>query len=126
MNATINVFTSEGYAFHRTETTPKPAQLSITDAVFDTSNMTFFNITVKNSENSIVSANLTLVEILLEDYTSLELSVESPPDLPYTLPIGDTVTLKCLWDWVDNRGETIAITVETPEGYLGYLQKTIP
>jgi len=126
INATINVYTSEGYAFHRTETTPKPAQLSITDAVFSTSNMTFFKITVKNSENSIASANLTLVEILLEDYTRLELSVESPPELPYTLPIGDTVTLKCLWNWVDNRGETIAITVKTPEGYLGYFQQTIP
>ena len=126
MNATINVYTSEGYAFHRTETTPKPAQLSITDAVFDTSNMTFFNITVKNSENSIVSANLTLVEILFSNGTTLEVPVESPPDLPYTLPIGDTVTLKCLWDWVDNREETIAIMVKTPEGYLGYLQQTIP
>jgi hypothetical protein len=125
-NITITVYTSQGYAYHLTKTTPKPAQLSITDAVFNISNMTFFNITVKNSENSIVSANLTLVEIFLEDYTSLELSVESPPDLPYTLPIGDTVTLKCLWDWVDNRGETIAITVKTSEGYLGYLQQTIP
>jgi len=126
MNATINVYTSQGYAFHRTETTPKPAQLSITDAVFDTSNMTFFNITVKNSENSIVSANLTLVEILFTNSTTQEVPVESPPDLPYTLPIGGTVTLKCLWAWADNRGETIAITVKTPEGYLGYLQQTIP
>jgi hypothetical protein len=125
MNATINVYTSQGYAFHRTETTPNPAQLSITDAVFDVSNVTFFNITVKNSENSIVSANLTLVEILFSNGTTLEVSVESP-DLPYTLPIGDTVTLKCLWDWVDNREVTIAITVKTPEGYLGYLQQTIP
>jgi hypothetical protein len=125
MNATINLYTSQGYAFHRTETTPKPAQLSITDAVFDTSNVTFFNITVKNSENSIISANLTLVEILFENYTTLEVPVESP-DLPYTLPIGDTIILKCMWEWVDNREETIAIMVKTPEGYLGYLQYTIP
>jgi len=126
MNATINVYTSEGYEFHLTQTTPKPAQLSITDTTFDTSTMTYFNITVKNSENSIVSANLTLVEIVFEDYTTLELSIESPPELPYTLAIGDTVTLKCLWDWSDNREETVAIYVETPEGYLGYLQQTIP
>ena len=126
MNATINVYTSEGYAFHRTETTPKPAQLSITNAVFSTSNVTVFKITVKNSENSIVSADLTLVEILFANGTTQEVSVESPPDLPYTLPIGDTVTLKCLWSWVNSRGETIAITVKTPEGYLGYLQQTIP
>ena len=126
MNATINVYTSQGYAFHLTKTTPKPAQLSITDAIFDTSNVTFFKITVKNSENSIVSANLTLVELLFGNGTTLEVSVESPPALPYTLPIGDTVTLKCLLNWVDNREETIAIMVNTPEGYLGYLQHTIP
>jgi hypothetical protein len=125
-NITITVYTSQGYAYHLTKTTSNPAQLSITDATFDTSNMTFFNITVKNSENSIVSANLTVVEIVFEDYTTLELSIESPPELPYTLPIGDTATLKCLWDWSDNREETIAITIETPEGYLGYIQQTIP
>jgi len=126
MNATINVYTSQGYEFHRTETTPKPAQLSITDATFDISTMTYFSITVKNSENSIVAANLTTVEIMFEDYTTEEVSVEAPPDLPYTLPIGDTVTLKCIWDWSDNRGETVGIYVKTPEGYLGYLQQTIP
>jgi hypothetical protein len=125
MNATINVYTLQGYAFHRTQTTPKPAQLSITDPVFDTSNVTFFEITVKNSEKSIAAANLTIVEVLFGNGTTLEVSVESP-ELPYTLPIGDTVTLKCLWNWVNNRQETIAIMVSTPEGYLGYLQHTIP
>jgi len=125
-NITITVYTSQGYAYQLTKTTPNPAQLSITDAVFNTSNMTVFNITVENSENSIVSANLTIVEILFTNSTSQEVSVESPPSLPYTLPIGDTVTFKCLWNWADNRGETIAITVKTPEGYLGYLQQTIP
>jgi hypothetical protein len=126
MNATINVYTSQGYAFHRTETTPKAAQLSITAAIFSTADMTYFNITVKNSENSIVSADLTTVELLFSNGTTQEVPVESPPELPYTLPIGDTVTLKCLWDWSDNRTETVAIMVKTPEGYLGYFQKTIP
>jgi hypothetical protein len=126
MNATINVYTSQGYAFHRTETTPKAAQLTITDATFSTANTSYFNITVKNSEKSIAAANLTTVEVLLSDGTTQEVPVESPPALPYTLPIGDTVTLKCLWNWADYRTETIAITVSTPEGYLGYLQQTIP
>jgi hypothetical protein len=126
MNATINVYTAQGYAFHRTETTPKPAQLSITDATFDSSVLSSFSITVKNSENSIAAANLTTVEIMYEDYTTEEVSVESPPDLPYTLPIGDTVTLKCLWNWSGHRGETVGIYVKTPEGYLGYLQQALP
>jgi len=126
MNATINVYTSQGYLFHRTETTPKPAQLSITDVTFDSSALSSFSITVKNSENSIVAANLTTVEIRFADYTTEEVSVESPPGLPYTLQIGDTVTLKCLWNWSGHRGETVGIYVKTPEGYLGYQQKTLP
>jgi len=126
MNATVTVYTTQGYAFHRTETTPKPAQLTITDARFATTDTSSFNITVKNSENSIAAANLTTVEVLLSDGTTQEVPVQSPPSLPYNLPIGETVTLKCLWDWSNNRTETIAITVETSEGYLGYLQKTLP
>ena len=126
MNATVTVYTSQGYAFHRTDTTPKPAQLTITDARFATTDTSSFNITVKNSENSIASANLTTVEVLFSDGTTQEVSVQSPPELPYDLQIGETVTLKCLLDWSDNRTETIAITVKTPEGYLGYLQKTLP
>jgi len=125
MNATINVYTSQGYEYHRTETTPKPAQLSITDAAFDTSALSSFSITVKNSENSIAAANLTTVEIRFEDYTTEEVPVESP-SLPYTLSIGDTVTLRCLWDWSDYRGDSVGIYVETPEGYVGYIQQTLP
>jgi hypothetical protein len=126
MNATVTVYTTQGYAFHRTEATPKPAQLTITDARFATTDTSSFNITVKNSENSIAVANLTKVEVLLSDGTTQEVSVQSPPELPYDLPIGDTVTLKCLFDWSEKRTETIAITVKTPEGYLGYLLKTLP
>jgi hypothetical protein len=125
MNATVNVYTSQGYEFHRTETTPKAAQLSITDAAFDSSALSRFSITVENSENSIAAANLTTVEIMFEDYTTEEVSVESP-EIPYTLSIGDTVTLKCLWDWSDYRGDTVGIYVKTPEGYLGYIQQTLP
>jgi hypothetical protein len=125
MNATVNVYTSQGYEYHRTETTPKPAQLSITDAAFDSSALSSFSITVKNSENSIAAANLTTVEIRFEDYTIEEASVESP-SLPYTLSIGDTVTLNCLWNWSDHRGETVGIYVMTPEGYIGHIQQTLP
>jgi hypothetical protein len=126
MNATITVYTSQGYAFSRTDTTPKPAQLTITDARFATADTGSFNITIKNSENSIASANLTTVELLFSDATTQEVPVVSPPALPYDLPIGDTITLKCLFDWSERRTETLAITVKTPEGYLGYLQKTLP
>lgn len=124
-NVTINIFTSQGYTAQRTEATPKPVQLSITETNFDASNMTSFSITVKNSENSIASADLELVEVLFADETSLEVPVESP-SLPYTLPIGDSVTLTCVWDWTNSREEYVAITVKTPEEYFGITQQTIP
>ena len=126
MNVTINAFTSEGYAFHRTATTPKKAQLTITDPVFDTTNMTSFNITVTNSEYSIDVANLTTIEVVFSNYTSLEVPVEEPPALPYVIQIGDSVTLKCILDWSGLSEETIGIYVTTPEGYIGYLQYTTP
>jgi hypothetical protein len=34
--------------------------------------------------------------------------------------------LKCRWDWSDYREETIGIYVKTLEGYLGYIQQTLP
>ncbi len=125
-NATIIAFTSQGYTAQRTETTPKPVQLSITDTNFDPSNTTYFNITVRNSENSVASANLAVVELLFADQTELIVFNEPPPSLPYELPIGESVTLKCLWDWTDRRGESVAITVKTPEEYFGVTQVTIP
>jgi hypothetical protein len=125
MNATVNVYTSQGYEFHRTETTPKAVQLSITDSAFDSSVLSSFSITVENSENSLAAANLTVVEVMFEDYTTEEVSVESPT-LPHTLSIGGTVTLNCMWDWSDHRGENVGIYVKTPEGYLGYKQQTLP
>ncbi|MDX1813235.1 MAG: hypothetical protein R3319_00425 [Candidatus Bathyarchaeia archaeon] len=126
MNVTVNAFTSEGYAFHRATTTPKKAQLTITDPIFDTTNMTYFNITVSNSEYSIDSANLSTVEVIFSNYTSLDLSVEAPPAIPYTLEIGESVTLNVLWDWTNSREEPIAIMVTTLEEYIGYLQHTTP
>jgi hypothetical protein len=66
------------------------------DITFHPSSLSSFSIAVKNSENSIVTANLINVEIMFEDYTTENVSVESPPGLPYKLSIGGTVTLKCL------------------------------
>lgn len=125
MNATVNVYTSQGYEFHKTETTPRAAQLTVTDADFDSSLLSKFSITVKNSENSIDDANITKVEVMFEDYTTEEATVESP-NTPYTLAIGGTVTLDCTFDWSDHRSETVQIYVTSSEGYVGYIQKTLP
>jgi len=117
-NVTVTAFTSEGYTAYRTQSTPNPVLLSVTDINFDSSNTTYFNVTVSNSEYSTVSANLTRISVNLEDQTTVEVAVESP-GLPYTLQIGETVTFKCLWDWSDREEEAAIVVVETPEGYFG-------
>jgi hypothetical protein len=117
-NATISVFTYQGYTASRIATTPKPVQLSIAEINVDSSNTTYFNVTVTNSEHSIISANITSIKLNLEDETTVEVVTESP-SLPYTLSIGETVTLKCLWDWTDRRGEGVIVVVDTSEGYFG-------
>jgi hypothetical protein len=125
VNATVNVYTSEGYEFQITQTTPRAAQLTITDASFDSSMLSKFSITVKNSENSIDEADITEVEVIFEDYTSEDATIEAP-STPYILEIGDEVTLDCVLDWSDHQGETVQIYVTTSEGYIGYTQQTLP
>ena len=124
-NITISVYTSQGYETHLTKTTPRLVQLSITDTNFDTSNMSRFAITVENSANSLAIANLTQVQIQLADLSIVNITVESP-ELPYTLNIGGTVTLNCVWNWEDHRAETISIAVESAEGYFGYTSTQLP
>ena len=121
-NVTVSVYTSQGYDFHITKTTPRAAQLTITDVDFDVNNASAFEVTVKNSENSIMSANISAVELKLEDNTIVTATIEQPADLPYKLEIGQSVTLRCRWDWSTHRQETIIIAVQTQEGFIGYLQ----
>jgi hypothetical protein len=125
-NVTISVFTSQGYSSSRTETTPRPVQLTVSDPVFESSNMSTFNITVTNSEYSVTPANIAYVELLFADQTTQIVTTEPRSSLPSELPIGESVTLKVLWDWADRRGESVAITIKTIEGYFGILQETVP
>lgn len=125
-NVTISVYTSQGYEYSITKPTPNPAQLIINDVNFDTSNFTAFNIIVKNSENSIETANITKVQLQLEDSTIVNATIEQPTEIPYTLQIGNTVTLRCLWNWADHRTESIIVAVQTSAGYIGYAQSETP
>jgi hypothetical protein len=124
-NATIAVYTSQGYTAYYTESTLDPVILIITSISFDTANTTYFNITVRNSEYSIIQVNITRITVTFENETSLEVAVESPP-LPYPLPPNDTVLFKCSWNWTNNQGENVIILVETLEGYKASSPYTIP
>jgi hypothetical protein len=125
-NATIAVYTSQGYMAYRLGRTSEPVMLTIPSVLFDPANTTYFNVTVMNSEYSLAQANITLITVTLQNGTSLEVTVEPPPSLPYSLPPDDTVTFKCSWNWTNHRGENVIITVETLKGYKTSYPYTIP
>jgi len=125
-NATITVYTSQGYTASRLEHTSEPVILSIPSILFNPANTTYFNATVMNSEYSITQANVTLITVTLQNGTSLEVTVEPSPSLPYSLSPDNTVTFKCLWDWTNHRGENVIITVETLKGYMSTRPEMVP
>jgi len=125
-NATISVYTSQGYTDHRLQRTSEPVILTIPSALFDPANTTYFNVTVMNSEYSLAQANITLITVILQNGTSLEVTVEPPPSLPYSLPPDDTITFKCSWNWANHRGENVIITVEALKGYEASYPSPIP
>jgi hypothetical protein len=115
---TVTAYTQEGYTATRTQSTPKPVILSVTDIEVDSFNTTYFNVTVTNSEHSTIPANLTRVQLSFQDQTSLEVPTETPT-LPYELSVGESVILKVLWDWTEQQDTPIIVVVETAEGYFG-------
>lgn len=117
-NVTVTAYTQEGYTASRTQRTPRPVLLSVTDITVDSFNTTYFNVTVTNSIHSTLPANLTSVKLNFADQTSLEVTTETPA-IPLELPVGESVTLKCLWDWTDRQETAIIVVVETDEGYFG-------
>ena len=125
-NATIAVYTSQGYMAHRLGRTSESVMLTIPSVLFDPTNTTYFNVTVMNSEYSLAQANITLISVTLQNGTSLEVTVEPPPSLPYSLPPDDTATFRCTWDWTTRHGENVIITVETLKGYEASYPSTIP
>ena len=129
-NATITVYTLQDFTVSSTQATAARVLLAITDVLFDVVDPSYFNVTVGNSEYSLTQVNITRITVTFENGTSLEVAVESPPFLPYSLPLNNTVTFKCSWNWTNYQGENVIITVETLEGYEAssdpYTIPTIP
>ena len=120
---TITAYTSQGYEFSIEKITPTLSQILVTDVNFDITSIKTFDITVENSEYSLEPATIVAIEVITDTET-IEVPVESPQALPYDIPIGDSVTMTCTWDWSTTRDQNILITVETSEGFLGYSYET--
>jgi hypothetical protein len=124
-NVTITVYTMQGHTAYRIEVTPDPAIL-IMSVQFPLANTTYFNITVTNSEYSIMQVNTTRISVTLQNGTSWNVNVEPPPPLPYILSPNESAEFKCLWNWTNYQGETVTVKVETLEGYEVSGQYDVP
>ncbi len=110
----VEVETSQGYTAHRTQITPQPVVLAITDVLFNVTNTTSFSVTVQNSASSPTHVNVTRVTVNVnETIQETELNVT----LPYVLHPNSTVTFVCSWDWENYQGMTVTITVHTQQGF---------
>jgi len=74
-------------------------------------NVNYFNLTVQNSAESVT--NLTV-----SDITVFGVSVDNAtPLLPFLLPVGQTQVFNSTYNWAQDGGENLTITVVTDVGY---------
>jgi hypothetical protein len=122
----INIYTDEGFAAFRAITTPTSISnytvyLTIPSTpIFNTADMTRFNVTIHNSQVSSGNADITRITVLLANGTEIDSTFT-----PQTLTTNSTVTYTCGWDWAAYRNKGIVIRVYTNDGLKAiYVTKT--
>ena len=122
---TIELHTLQGYAVYKTVTAPSVV-LNITSLVFNTTNTSYFSVTVHNDVTSPARVDITqvMVNILGVSVTITEVS----PTLPQSLQPGSDALLKCSWNWSSYQGQnaTATVTVQTLQGFTVSREATIP
>jgi len=97
--------------------------LGITEILFDSAiSITHFNMTVGNSPSSVTYVNITGVSIDREPIPPENLSIS----LPHVLNPDESVSLKCMWNWVDYQNKSVTVAVYTIQGYMAYYSETTP
>jgi len=126
-NKTITIIarTAQGYIARAAYTIPVYATLIIRGVEFNPANATYFNITIFNSESSILPLTITSIEVMLENGTRIK-PTSIIPNLPFTLDINTIATFSCEWDWSTYRGEEILIEVLTEQSYGARITYEVP
>jgi len=117
-NKTIKIVaeTSQGFIAEKTYSIPLYAILSVENIEFDPIDIDHMSITLLNSEKSLISLNITSIELMLENGTAVTLT-KIEPALPRIIGVNEKITFMCEWNWTAHRGEEIIITVLTEQGY---------
>ncbi|MEM2994421.1 MAG: hypothetical protein QXI91_00175 [Candidatus Bathyarchaeia archaeon] len=96
-------------------TVPK-VKLELTPTFDETTSVEYFNLTIKNSAESIM--NLTILDIQI-NWESIKENVTPPLTEPLVLSPSQSEEFKCNWSWDWSRigRQNFTITVITDEGY---------
>ncbi len=117
-SVTISVETLQGYVGYYPEppepiSLPSPIILEITEARFDITETTRFNLTVRNSEESPTYVSVSEIAVTVENETFSDITVLPPLALPHRLHPNNETTFECSWNWTNHREKNVTITVNT-------------
>ena len=120
-NVTITVKSSEGYEIVYTTDKLLGAILDIQEVKFDYGDVTYFNLTISNSEDSTASATINRINLTLQDETTVVINETIPPiDVQSVFNMilsNETKTFKCLWNWTQHRNETLTVNAYALEDF---------
>jgi len=115
-DVTLAINTIQGYFTKKKHTIPTYAIFTIQKVEFNLTNTSCFNLTIANSEISMIALKITDISITLKNGTAIK-PEKITPDLPHVIDRNSTISFICEWNWTAYRGERITITVSTKQGY---------
>jgi len=115
----ITAFTDNGMSISRITTTPFLGLRFLNEPTWEKSPIPYVNITISNSNNSLVNATLVKVIFETENQTyEVDGTLTNPPLTPNgsVLRKGDNVTIACPWNWTLYPASDLTVTVQTEDG----------
>lgn len=115
---TITVKTYEGYeAVYVTDELPG-AFLKIEEIIFDYTDVTRFNVTINNLEESTAKATITeQINLTMQDGKTIPINRTIKGSTYGLIPRNRTRSFAFTWNWTEHRNETITVTAYTYEGF---------
>jgi hypothetical protein len=111
-NVTVTVKTQEGYETTNETQGILGAAPYVGDVEFDYADTTYFNITIRNSEDATIPAIISGADVVFQNGTVYPLSVRPPPILntaSSSISPNKSITFICNWNWTQYRNEEITV-----------------
>ncbi len=117
-NVTIALKTAEGFESSCEARTLRGAVLFVEEPKFDYSDTTYFNVTIRSSQDSTANARLSGINLTISNETSIALDTIPPLNIiPIPIPPNQSLIFKCLWDWSSHRNTTITVSLHTKQSF---------